>query len=719
MADRPVYAEKKLGREMERTSALLRISSRLNTSSTYENVLNVICEESAKILNSSVAYLDLYEDSSKAFNLAAVYGISNEHAQSMPHNDSFCDGLAITGAAELSKLIGTDLLTLLNVKCLVSVRLLSENQKIGTLNIAMTDEDRLNGDDYATLIGLADLAVAQIIKAQLWNNNRNQLTAITALYNNAKRLASSLDMNNIAQDVCRTCVETFDSPLAWLGKAEPDGSIRVIGAYPEVEYPYKLNARWDNSPAGKGPTGQAIRLEEPQFINDISKDANFGLWRELELLFGVESIAGFPLISHGKPFGALMVYGKKVNFFKQEKAYYIQAYANQAAAALENAKLFEEAKRRAACLQALREIDIAITNNLDLRVTLNLVSEKVISSLSVEAVDIFLVNEEAKTLTYIAGKGVNDSPSEKLQIYAGQHLLNLCDFDDSFSALSSNSPQDFPPLNKRIAKLKREQGIVCWHLIPLRAKGNVQGLLAVYRCDAFILDAEWKEFLDMIANQAAIAIDNARLLNGLKRSNIELTSAYDATIEGWSRALDLRDKETEGHSERVTDLTLRLASALGLSDIELVNIRRGALLHDIGKMGIPDSILFKAGPLNENEWNVMKKHPVYAYDMLFPIEYLRLALDIPYAHHEKWDGTGYPRGLKGEQIPIAARIFAIIDVWDALSSDRPYRNAWRKERIREYISSLSGVQFDPQIVGLFLKMMDARTQSSAYLVSAF
>src|SRR4030095_309227 len=149
---------------------------------------------------------------------------------------------------------------------------------------------------------------------------------------------------------------------------------------------------------------------------------------------------------------------------------------------------------------------------------------------------------------------------------------------------------------------------------------------------------------------------------------------YDSTIEGWSRALDLRDRETEGHTIRVTEMTLKIARIAGMADAELVHLKRGALLHDIGKMGIPDAILLKPDKLETEEWVIMRRHPVYAYELLLPIEYLQPSLDIPYCHHEKWDGSGYPRGLKGEQIPLAARLFAVIDVWDALRSDRPYRH---------------------------------------------
>ena len=188
----------------------------------------------------------------------------------------------------------------------------------------------------------------------------------------------------------------------------------------------------------------------------------------------------------------------------------------------------------------------------------------------------------------------------------------------------------------------------------------------------------------------------------LERANLELAQAYDETLKGWALALELRDYETQGHSHRVTEMTVRLARALGMNNGELVHIRRGALLHDVGKMAIPDHILQKPGPLTHPEWEIMRKHPSYAYELLFPITYLRPALEIPYNHHEKWDGSGYPRGLKAESIPFAARIFAVIDVWDALRSNRPYRDAWPAEKIRTYLRDNAGSHFDPQIVEVFL-----------------
>ena len=185
----------------------------------------------------------------------------------------------------------------------------------------------------------------------------------------------------------------------------------------------------------------------------------------------------------------------------------------------------------------------------------------------------------------------------------------------------------------------------------------------------------------------------------------EVIQAYDETIQGWSMALELRDPLTKGHSERVVKLTLQLARTLGVKESQLIHLRRGVLLHDLGKMAVPDSILNKAGPLTELEWEVMRRHPIYAYQFLSSIDYLAPALEIPYCHHEKWDGTGYPRGLKGDQIPLSARIFAVVDVWDSLTSERVYRSTWSREQALEYIRDQSGKYFEPRVANTFCRVI--------------
>ncbi|MCC7359097.1 MAG: HD domain-containing protein [Anaerolineales bacterium] len=246
--------------------------------------------------------------------------------------------------------------------------------------------------------------------------------------------------------------------------------------------------------------------------------------------------------------------------------------------------------------------------------------------------------------------------------------------------------------------------------VPLVAEGHWLGTLEVLDPAPRDLSDDQRRGLLAVARQVMaqlelrrVTADRDDVARQLARANIELNDAYDATLESLARALDLRDKEVDGHLVRVADITVRLARAMGVPEDALVHIRRGALLHDIGKMVIPDSVLLKPSALTEDEWAVMHRHPVYAHEMLATIPLLAPALDIPYCHHERWDGEGYPRQLAGEAIPLAARIFSVVDVWDALRSDRPYRPGWRDERVRDYITKRAGADFDPAVVEAFMQ----------------
>jgi PAS domain S-box-containing protein len=378
--------------------------------------------------------------------------------------------------------------------------------------------------------------------------------------------------------------------------------------------------------------------------------------------------------------------------------------------AIERTRLHEQTEQRLERLAALHAIDLAISSTMSLPITLSVLLDQIMTQLQTDAADIWLLNADANVLEYAAGRGFRDEtaghPSLPVgQGYASQVVLERCQISrpDLTAVMPDPGETQLPPA----------EAFQAYYGVPLIAKGQVVGVLEVFQRAPLQPDPDWLEFLKALAGQAAIAIDDASLVDRLQRSNHELTQAYDATIEGWTRALDLRDHETEGHSQRVTVLTLELAVAMGMQAQQLEHIRRGALLHDIGKMGVPDNILLKPGPLTSDEWVAMRQHPTLAYQMLLPIPYLRPALDIPYSHHEKWDGSGYPRGLKGEDIPLAARIFAVVDVWDALSANRPYRPAWPEAQVRAHIHALAGTQFDPRVVAAFEGLLTAEPRDPA------
>ena len=352
-------------------------------------------------------------------------------------------------------------------------------------------------------------------------------------------------------------------------------------------------------------------------------------------------------------------------------------------------------------LSALRSIDRAIIGSLDLNVTLDVFLTQVQSQLHIDASSVLLLNKNTQSLEHVVSKGFRSNALKHTKLRLGE--------SNAGKAALERSVVSIPNLKEHVngftnSKEFSNEDFVSYFAVPLIAKGQVKGVMELFNRSYMNSKNGWMEFLEAIADQGAIALDNATMFDDLQRSNIELSLAYDTTIEGWAQALDLRDKETEGHSRRVTELAVRIANEFKMSDEEIVQIRRGALLHDIGKMGIPDSILLKPGKLTDEERNIMMQHPVHARNLLFPIEYLRPALDIPYYHHERWDGTGYPDGLKGDKIPLSARIFALVDVWDALRSDRPYRPAWPIEKVKEHIQHQVGSHFDAGVIEIFLSM---------------
>ena len=440
---------------------------------------------------------------------------------------------------------------------------------------------------------------------------------------------------------------------------------------------------------------------------------------------GLHYHASVPLWVGERILGLMNLVGAEEGLFSDEDLKILYGVGNQVGIALERARLREHLeelveertaaltaeiavrkraeeniRRQLECLDALRTIDIAITSSFDLNLTLGIVLNQVITQLKVDAADVLLLDPHLHTLKYAVGRGFRSSVIAQGRLRLGEPFAGQAALERRTVAIS-----DLAQVPPALAAMIAGENFSAYFGVPLIIKGHVKGVLEVFHRAPLDPDPEWLNFLETLAGQAAIAVDNAQLFNSLQHSNLELNQAYDATIEGWSRAMDLRDKETEGHTQRVTEMTGHLARAMGLSEVDLVHIRRGALLHDMGKMGIPDHILLKPDKLTEDEWVIMRQHPQYAYEMLSPIVYLQKALDIPYCHHEKWDGTGYPRGLKGEQIPLAARIFAVADVWDALRSDRPYRPGWSEEKVREYILEQSGMHFEPQVVEMFMRVM--------------
>jgi len=321
-----------------------------------------------------------------------------------------------------------------------------------------------------------------------------------------------------------------------------------------------------------------------------------------------------------------------------------------------------------------------------------------VTVLAVDAADIMLYNPFDRSLECSAGYGLRMPVQQRSHLRAGQGYAGKAAFDQrrvlvhDVNLAGGDFTQAHLPVN---------EGIVFYCALPLVAKGQVKGVLEIFHRSSFRPDEDWKNFLEMLASQTAIAIDSLELFEKIQKLNLEMVLAYDATLEGMGRALDHRQQESAGHTQRVSEMALDLARAMGVSDSDQVNIRRGALLHDIGMLTIPERILFKPEALSEEERSLVRQHAQFANTWLSKAAYLRSSLDIPACHHEQWDGNGYPRQLTGENIPLAARLFSIVHMWDVLQSDRPYRKAWPREKVIEYLWQQSGVLFDPALVKVF------------------
>ncbi len=420
------------------------------------------------------------------------------------------------------------------------------------------------------------------------------------------------------------------------------------------------------------------------------------------LIFIPPAIGGAPLIANGHTIGMICI--SRQSKLDNTELRILTAIADIAAAAIHRASLYEQIEHHLHELTALHAIDMAISTTLDLSSMLKVFLDQALTHLPVDGVVILLYNRHLQTLSYAAGRGEDGYAMQGITYRLGEGQAGRAVLERRIVSLQRNEDGTWQTEPDYALFSRLSKPFPKTYAVPLIARGEVKGVLQFFHRSPLDPDPEWSQFLEALAAHTAIAIDNIQLLQDIQRSRDALNIAYDATLEGWARALDLRDHETEGHSQRVTTMTIQLAQEMGISGAELVHIRRGALLHDIGKIGIPDAILHKPGPLDDEELAIMRKHPEYAYTMIAPIAYLRPSLDIPYCHHERWDGTGYPRGLKGEEIPLAARIFAIVDVWDALSSDRPYRKAWTPEQVTAHIQKQSGSHFDPQVVEAFLRM---------------
>jgi len=582
-----------------------------------------------------------------------------------------------------------------HVQSVVAAPMRSGDRIIGMISTQSYLANSYEIEEQSLLEMLATHAATAIENARLYNETQQRLKEMETI----NRLSSALRTTQSQTEMCRLLLdETLDllntsSGSVWIyNPATNTTNLRIAKGIDT-----KLNRTQFES--NEGIVGHVFSIGKPYIVADMKNDPKLSAENRDMLSDGFGGI-GIPIHSTDGILGVLIVQIESSRRIEEHIGLLV-TLAEIAGNAIHRADLFDQSRDQVHKLTTLRDIDSAIASSTDLRVTLNILMDHTLRHLKVDAVDILLYHPELQSLSYLCSAGFHTPSPTRPLVRVGEGLTG--------QAVMEGRIVQIPNLRETTEATKNpllmHEGFVTYIGVPLIVKGQVKGLFEIFHRSQTSPDHEWMQFMHTLAGQAAIAIDNSQLFENLQRSNQEIRQAYDTTLEGWAKALELRDRETEGHTRRVTDLTMQLAQFMNIGEDELVNINRGVLLHDIGKMGVPDHILRKTGSLTDTEWDEMRKHPQYAYDLLAPIPYLRPALDIPYCHHEHWDGSGYPRGLKGTQIPLSARIFSIVDIWDALLSDRPYRKAWPREKVIAYLKELSGTHLDPNIVTAFLDMI--------------
>lgn len=584
---------------------------------------------------------------------------------------------------------------------MMQVPMLDRGELVGVLGVAETAPSgrKFTEADVRLLTLFANQAAAAVHNARLLEETALRARQLSFLYDAGLAVNRVLDSRVQTEFLFQIAMKALNAERAeyWRHDAESGELILEFATgYSEAVAPRIKGLRFFPD-AEMGILGWVAQNQLSLRIGDLPADPRYISYDP-----ALRSAMWSPVQHEEELLGVLGVFSTRVDAFSPADERLLMLFANQAAIALENARLFRETHQQLQQIQSLRAIDRAISSSSDLQFTFNLLVDELFRVLNVDAAGIRVMSRLAPQLEFAAGKGFRTTALPKTRLRLGEGYAGTAVLEQRIIAVPDLRAAT--EMQEQLAPLLQED-FVSYCAAPLIAKGQVVGVLEIFKRERMKQSADVMGLVEAISQQAALAIDNARLFEQVWQANTELRLAYDETIEGWSRTLDLRDKETEGHTLRVTAMTEQLARAFGIGEADLMNIRRGSLLHDIGKMGVPDAILFKPGPLTEQEWAIMRLHPGYAYELLKPIRYLQAALAIPYAHHEKWDGSGYPRGLKGEAIPRAARIFAVVDVWDALSSNRPYRRAWEPAQVREYLCEQSGKHFDPEVVEVFEQMI--------------
>lgn len=693
-------------RQAQEAAAIAEVGRDISATLQLDTVLERISSYAMGLLHAETSAVYLANEATPTLQAIAALGIDSEAIKSHPLTlgTGILGNIALQNMGEIVNDTANDPRTIIvkgtekNLhESLMAVPILLKDKHMGLLAVWRSGI----GTEFAPrelefLTSLARQAAVAIENARLFKEVQRRLQELETINRVSMSLRMTQSLEEMLPILLNETLHLTGTPHGsiWLYDHTSDKLVQRVASGMETQLKHKSLSPME------GIIGYTFRTGKTYRSSELKNDSLLFEGERDSMTSGYGAIC-IPIQSTAGSVGVLAVVMELERQITDE-IHLLSILAEITGNAIHRAQLYDQSQRQVRRLTSLRDIDSAIASSFDLRLTLNILMDQTVSHLNVDAVNIGLYHPDLQSLTYLTGVGFTIPSPTRPQIRMGEGLAGQVLIRQQTCHITNlqNAPE---AANETVVK---REGFVTYIGIPLIVKGQIKGVFEIFHRSPLSPTPDWMEFLHTLAGQAAIAIDSAQLFENLQRSNQELIQAYDTTLEGWARALELRDRETEGHTRRVTEMTMRLARYIGVNDNEMVSIYRGVLLHDIGKMGVPDHILKKEGQLTEEEWAEMRKHPVYAYNLLSPIAFLRGVLDIPYCHHERWDGKGYPRGLKGEQIPLAARIFSVVDNWDALLSDRPYRKAWPVEKVKAYLRESAGTLLDPRIVEVFLSMVE-------------
>ena len=682
---------------------LYSLGSEVASRRDFETVLDFIVKSVIRLFHTRCGFIYLYNEENAYLELTIIAGVELEKGFVLNMGEGLAGRVAKTRKPKRVNDYRhwhnrNRRLDNFNFSAMIAVPMIYSGQLIGVLAVSeLGNAQRAFSDEDVRLLTLfAGQAASAVFNAHLFSQIKRRNEELDRLYRSLGLLIAGIssDRSRLCQHISEIVVSEFNQTncSVWLVK-EDDAFLErcgLSGLYSGEVHLLPLIK------SGESLIPSAVREGGIINIGDVR-----GYGEYLPSWKNAASELVVPLIVEQEVIGVIDLQSARPFAFGKDDERLMSLFALRAALMLDHARLIEQTEERNRRLGALHMIEMATTSSLDLRITLGTMVEQIQARLNIDAVSILLLDQGLQMLEYVVGCGFRNTTMEKVRIRVGEDIPGLAALDREIVYVPDlTHPKPALQYPERISG----EEFITTFAIPLVAKGQLYGVLELFFRRTVQNNFEWAEFLETLARQVAMAIDGIYVFDQLQQSLMVQQAAQDATIESWAQLLEMRGLEPKGHSKRVTAATINLAQHLGISDATLANIYRGVLLHDIGKLLLPDTINQNSGSLLEAEWALVRQHPKYAYELLSKIAPLKEALTIPYCHHEHWDGSGYPRGLKGEQIPIEARIFHVVETYDLMLVDLPYRKAFVQNDVIDYLKSQAGKKFDPQVVDNFLAM---------------